>query len=194
MPVDFENTRKRSHSDQGVEYGKSRIRTLLIHIHGGGFVASTSRGHQHYVRKWTKMIPDCVIMSIDYRLAPENPYPAGLDDICQGYYWIINQASAQLGIYPKNIILTGDSAGGNLAMSLVLRCIHTGMSPPDGLLLAYPALNLSAQAFSPSLLISIDDFVLQFSLMINCMKAYVNKGDPEHDPYISPALIKDEVF
>ena len=94
------------------------IKTVIVHIHGGGFVSSSSRGHQSYLRKWTKMIPDSVIMSIDYRHAPEFCYPAPLDDVWQGYYWIFTQCWSQLGIQPKTIIVVGDSAGGNFAMGL----------------------------------------------------------------------------
>ena len=96
LSLDFETKRKRSRSDN-IHGASSGVKVVLIHIHGGGFVASTSRGHQHYVRKWAKMIPDCVIMSVDYRLAPEFPYPAALDDVWQGYYWIINYSWQLLG-------------------------------------------------------------------------------------------------
>ncbi len=135
-----------------------------------------------------------MIMSIDYRLAPEWPYPAALDDVFQGYYWILTQCWSQLGINPKNIILVGDSAGGNFAMALMLRCIHTGLRLPDGLLLAYPALNLSVKSFTPSLLISLDDFVLNMNFLVSCINSYVQGCDPATDPYISPALITDEVL
>ena len=76
---------------------RGKISTLVIHIHGGGFVALSSSGHQSYLRKWAKLIPDAVIMSVDYRLAPEYVYPEPLDDVWQGYYWIINHCNSQLG-------------------------------------------------------------------------------------------------
>jgi len=57
-------------------------------------------------------------LSIDYRLAPENPYPAALDDCWQAYNWVINYAEEVLGIKPTKIILTGDSAGANLAIGI----------------------------------------------------------------------------
>ena len=169
-------------------------------------MASTSNGHQHYLRKWAKMLPDCVIMSIDYRLAPEWPYPAALDDVCQGYYWILTQCKEQLNINPKNIIVVGDSAGGNFAMGLTLRCLHTGLRAPDGILIGYPgmlchysdttiiALNLSLKLFTPSLLISTDDPAMQMNFMISCIESYVQSCDPEVDPYVSPSLISDTVI
>ncbi len=76
-------------------------KTLIIHIHGGGFVASASSAHQYYLRKWAKSIPDSVVASIDYRLAPESSYPAALDDVWQGYYWLVKHSRDILGITPK---------------------------------------------------------------------------------------------
>ena len=77
---------------------KPKLSTIIVHIHGGGFVAMSSAGHQSYLRKWAKMVPDAIVMSIDYRLAPTAVYPASLDDVWQGYYWIIENCFSQLGI------------------------------------------------------------------------------------------------
>ncbi len=64
-----------------------------------------------------------MIFAIDYRLAPEHPFPAALDDVWQAYCWIIYHGITRLGITPAKIILSGDSAGGNLAIGLVNLCI-----------------------------------------------------------------------
>jgi hormone-sensitive lipase len=56
--------------------------------------------------------------------------------------WIINFVSQYFNVIPKKVVLTGDSAGGNLAAALVMKCIVSGVRPPDGIMLAYPALNL----------------------------------------------------
>jgi len=50
------------------------------------------------------------------------------------------------------------------------------------------------KAFTPSLLVSIDDFILQFNFLVHCMNSYTNSCNPDSDPYISPSLITDEVF
>ncbi len=110
---------------------------IVIHIHGGGFIAMSTRSHQTYLRQWAKQT-GMVVFSVEYRLAPVHKYPDGLDDVWQAYYWIITQGQTQLGLKLNRVILAGDSAGGNLALALVLRCIRTGFRPPDGLLLAYP--------------------------------------------------------
>jgi acetyl esterase/lipase len=106
-----------------------------------------------------------------------------------------------LGIDAKSVILVGDSAGGNLALGLTLRALHTNVRIPDGIILGYPgthipsppALNLSLKTFAPSMLVSIDDCLLRFNFLIACLNSYITDGDPSSDPYLSPILIKDEV-
>ena len=172
--------------------GNIRFENILIDIHGGGFIATTSRCHQTYLRKWAKNC-NVVIFAIDYKLAPKVKYPYILDEIWQAYFWIITQCTTELGIVPKKILFAGDSAGGNLAMSLTLRCIKVKFRIPDGILLGYPALNLSIRSFTPSLLNAMDDFLLRYSFLNICINSYIpDNGDPEHDPYLSPSLISDE--
>ena len=112
---------------------------LIIHIHGGGWVAMSSSSHESYLRKWTNET-DCPIISIDYRLAPEFPYPCALDDVWQAYNWIIKNASEEFNINLNKIILVGDSAGGNLALGLVLLLIVHNKRLPDKLILPYPGI------------------------------------------------------
>lgn len=77
---------------------------IILHIHGGGFIGMSSRSHQSYTRKWATML-GIPIFSIDYRLAPEFPYPAALDDCWQAYHWLRNNAEEMFGILPKKVIL-----------------------------------------------------------------------------------------
>ena len=69
---------------------------VVIHIHGGGFVALSSFTHKSYLARWVKNTK-LIFFAIDYRLAPKNPYPAGFDDIWQTYLWIVNYAETILG-------------------------------------------------------------------------------------------------
>ena len=110
---------------------------VLIHFHGGGFIAMSTRSHQVYLRKWAKHT-NTVVFTVDYRLAPEFKYPYGFDDAWQAYYWIITQGESQLGVKMRNVIVAGDSAGGNLALSVTLRAIRTHFRVPDGIVLGYP--------------------------------------------------------
>ncbi len=96
------------------------------------------------------------VFSIDYRLAPKSAFPLGLDDVWQSYNWLINNSYhffgilafyfeqyflinyLFIGIEAKNIIVSGDSAGGNLSVALTIECIKKGIRKPDGLFLMYP--------------------------------------------------------
>jgi len=93
--------------------------TIVVHIHGGGFVSMSSATHRVYVNRWVKEL-NAIHFSIDYRLAPKNMYPDGLDDVWQAYLWIINYAETILGIKKQKILITGDSAGGNLAVGIFI--------------------------------------------------------------------------
>ena len=106
--------------------------TILIHIHGGGFIAHSSSSHQSYTREWAIKL-GIPIFSIDYSLAPKYPYPAALDDVWQAYNWILIYCYNHFGnifhyldVQPKHIIVCGDSAGGNLACALTGLAIKMG--------------------------------------------------------------------
>lgn len=101
----------------------------------------SSRSHQTYSRRWANELK-IPIFAVDYKKAPEHPYPAALDDCWQAYIWILTKLSTVYNVNPKKIIVVGDSAGGNLAIALGLKCVKEGVRVPDGLLLVYPALNL----------------------------------------------------
>lgn len=124
-----------------------------MHIHGGGWVAMSSFSHQSYTRKWANYVgEDMIIFSIDYRLSPQYRYPYALEDVWQLYLWIINFSSFYMNIDIGELIIAGDSAGGNMALGVCFRAIKYGLRIPDGLLMAYPAVNLDFTAFNPYLL------------------------------------------
>lgn len=79
---------------------------IVIHIHGGGFLSMTSLAHKMYLEQWAKNLK-MIHFAIDYRLAPENKYPAALDDVWQSYLWILNYAQSVLGSYyfASNLLL-----------------------------------------------------------------------------------------
>ena len=94
-------------------------RGLILHFHGGGFVSSTSKTHLGYLKAWAKDT-DSPVLSVDYSLSPQHPYPRALHECFFVYLWAISN-SARLGWSGQRICLTGDSAGGNLAVAVALR-------------------------------------------------------------------------
>jgi hormone-sensitive lipase len=96
--------------------------SLIFHCHGGGFVCMTPKGHEPYLRFWAQQTKTPVLC-VNYGKAPLNPYPCGLQDLLDAFLFITSgrqEVLDILGFHPKNIIVTGDSAGGNLALTLTL--------------------------------------------------------------------------
>ncbi|XP_012589099.1 PREDICTED: hormone-sensitive lipase [Condylura cristata] len=155
-----------------------RSPSLVIHIHGGGFVAQTSRSHEPYLKSWAQEL-GAPILSIDYSLAPEAPFPRALEECFFAYCWAIKHC-ALLGSTGERICLAGDSAGGNLCFTVSLRAAAYGVRVPDGIMAAYPATMLMSTA-SPSRLLSLIDPLLPLSVLSRCVSAYAG-GETEDQP------------
>ncbi|MFI8997376.1 alpha/beta hydrolase [Streptomyces sp. NPDC053542] len=114
-------------------------RPALMYLHGGGFVLGTLDGVDEVCRAiaarsgWT-------VLSLEYRLAPEHPYPAALEDSFDALAWL-RGSTLESGIDPDMIAVGGDSAGGNLAAALCLRLRDLGRALPVSQVLVYPAVD-----------------------------------------------------
>ena len=93
-------------------------------------------------------------------MAPKNPYPDPINDCYQAYVWIVSHAQAQLGIKPEHVILTGDSAGGHLSVSVAILAMLRGFRIPDAIVSSYPVYCINRERFFPSVLFSMDEEVL----------------------------------
>lgn len=161
----------------------------IFHIHGGGFIAMSSRSHQNYTRRWAKEI-GAVLFSVDYRLAPEFPFPAALEDVWAAYLWVRTYSRSLLGVDIREIVVTGDSAGGNLACGVVNRAVETDIPGliPNGALLTYPALYLDVVRYSPSLELALEDLIVHHTFLRLCLQSYIQSSalSPSTDYFISP--------
>lgn len=92
------------------------------------------------------------MFSVDYWLAPEHKYPKALSDVWQIYLWILKYSREEFGISFDKIILTGDSAGGNLILGVTNLALIKGVQPPDGVHPIYPPCACAHSAFAPSTL------------------------------------------
>jgi acetyl esterase len=109
----------------------------VLYLHGGGFTVGSLDGVDDVCRLIATTAA-CAVFSVEYRLAPENPYPAALDDVRAGYSWLVAGAAA-LGIDAARIAVAGDSAGAGLAASLCLDLRDRGQRQPVLQVLVYPA-------------------------------------------------------
>uniref|UniRef100_A0A8R1HXG5 Hormone-sensitive lipase n=2 Tax=Caenorhabditis japonica TaxID=281687 RepID=A0A8R1HXG5_CAEJA len=143
---------------------------LILHCHGGGYVATSSKSHETYLRQWAKAL-NCPVVSVEYSLAPENPFPRPTEEVLFAYSWIINNPAA-VGWTGEKIVMVGDSAGGNLIMSVNIRLIQLNIKrQPDGLVLCYTPF-LFQYLPSPSRMLSVMDPLLHMGVVLRCVAAY----------------------
>ena len=116
--------------------GTTASSPALLWIHGGGYVIGSAAQDDGLCRAFAEKL-SMTVVSVDYRLAPDHPYPAALDDCWATLEWM----AAQPDINPANIAIGGASAGGGLAAALALRCVDRGAISPVVQLLSYPMLD-----------------------------------------------------
>lgn len=148
-----------------------KSKALVIHAHGGGFVSQSSKSHLVYLLEWAVNL-NMPILSVDYKLAPEDPYPRSLDEMVFAYCWALEN-SELLGSTCEKVILCGDSAGANLVLATLLKCIDIKLRKPDGIFIAYCPI-LVAFDPSPSRMLCMLDPLIPFGFMMRCLRAYSN--------------------
>lgn len=158
---------------------------LILHIHGGAFFLgslNTHRGFMSDIAVRTQM----QVLHLDYPLAPEHPFPAALDSIYSLYCQILQQ-----GIQAKDIIVSGDSAGANLALALTLKLRDIDAEKmPAGLMLLSPLLDLSLS--SESLRYNQEhDALLSMDVLATGIAYYVPAGNDPAQPEYSPLYAAD---
>lgn len=119
---------------------------------------------------------DIPILSIDYSLAPEAPFPRGLEDVFYAYCWALKNIEL-LGTTGENIVMAGDSAGANINTACVVKCIEMGIKKPRGLFNAYCPFLVNFAA-SPARFLSLVDPLLPYGFIMRVFKAY---GAVEND-------------
>jgi acetyl esterase len=178
----------------GVGIGRPRHRpSAIAYFHGGGWVIGNLDSHDGSCRM-IAAITGCVVVSVDYRLAPEHPYPAAVEDCLAAYAWV-QRNHADLGTVPGRVGVMGDSAGGNLAAVVAQetrpgrRSAVDDVPPPIAQCLVYPALDAR---FVTDSFHSMGD---RFLLTTEGMEAYRSHYLPDPATYgdlrASPILCDD---
>lgn len=160
---------------------------LVCFVHGGGWVQGDLDAYQGLC---TRLVAagGFVLCSLSYRLAPEHPFPAALDDVYAGACALRAQARS-LGTNPDRFALAGDSAGGNLAAASCIRLARAGLAKPRALGLIYPSLDLTPAWDLP--LSRSDDAILPQAVLSWYRSCYLPSGVTARDPLVSPLLVPD---
>jgi acetyl esterase/lipase len=149
----------------------------VYYLHGGGYVSGSCATHRAVVGRIARAagVP---AFSLDYRLAPEHPFPAAVVDAWLGYWWLVGQ-----GIAPQNIVVAGDSAGGGLALALLIALRDARLPAPAGAALLSPWVDLTLTA--PSLAMNEPTDFLNPAVLAASATMYL-AGRAADEPLASP--------
>jgi acetyl esterase len=161
---------------------------LMMFFHGSGFVLCSLDTHDGMCRNLAAGI-GCVVVSVDYRLAPEHKFPKGLDDCLAATRWAADHA-AELGIDPARIMVAGDSAGGNMAAVIALRLRDEGGPELCGQMLLYPVTDYHTPG-TPSYAENADGYGLTRDTMEWFWAHYLNSPAEAANPLASPLRARD---
>jgi acetyl esterase len=154
---------------------------LLVFFHGGGFMYGDLESHDAPCRVLAEQAR-VRVLAVDYRMGPEDPFPAAYDDALAAYEWAVANAES-LGCDPQRLAVGGDSAGGNLAAGVALEAARRGW-PLAFQLLVYPATDCDRQTRSFDLF--GEGFYLTRAFMDLANECYIPAGHDLHDPRLSP--------
>ena len=159
----------------------------IVYLHGGGWVVGDLDTHDASCRLLARET-GAVVVSVDYRRAPEDPHPAGLEDALAAFDWV-HDNPRELAIRPGAVAVMGDSAGGNLAAVLCLMARDRGGPMPLAQGLLYPATDL--RMLSASIGTFAEGFFLTRADMEWYLEQYVPDLAQRTDPLVSPLLADD---
>ncbi len=167
-------------------FGKGPFPVLLF-IHGGGWVFGTLNSYDDFCRKMTTQA-GVIVVSVGYRVAPEHPFPVPVEDCYSALKWVSKNIQHYQGI-PSEIVIGGDSAGGNLAAACTLLAKEDNMKPCVAQILIYPV--TSAKTDSQSYEQFGKNYFLTKAMMQWFIKLYLADPKDADNPLVSPVLAKD---
>lgn len=155
---------------------------LVVFLHGGGWTIGSVADYDPIVRQIAARA-DAVVVSVDYRLAPEHPFPAPYDDAWAGLQWAVANAPS-IGADPARVALWGDSAGGNLSAAVALRARDEGGPALVLQVLVYPVTDAAMDTVSYR--DNGEGYFLERATMRYFWDAYTRNGTDGSDPRLSP--------
>ena len=152
---------------------------VILYIHGGGFMSGSCATHRMHVAKFA-LGTGVKALLFDYRLAPEHPYPAAVDDCLAAYRWLLAE-----GYAPANIVVGGESAGGTLTLALLVALRDLALPLPSGGVSISPVTDLTCSA--PSFLGNYKTDIAPFNSWKIWTQYYIADNDPAL-PWLSPLM------
>jgi epsilon-lactone hydrolase len=156
----------------------ARTDAVVLYLHGGGYVIGSPRSHRHLAAAIARAAGVSALL-IDYRLAPEHPFPAALEDAVEAYQWLLGR-----GVAPGRVIVAGDSAGGGLTVATLLALRDRGLPRPAGGVCISPWVDLTCSGATYATKAAVDPIVTRESVAMMA-QAYAGSGDPKA-PLLSP--------
>jgi len=168
--------------------GQAPDAPLMVFLHGGGWMLASLRSYDTPCRRLAAKA-GCVVVSVDYRLAPEHPFPAAVDDAWDAYTWAAGHATA-VGASPRRLVVCGDSAGGNLAAVVAQQCLDEPRHPVALQVLIYPSTDMTRHW--PSFDRNASGYMLTTAALRMFFEQYVPDPADRADPRASP-MLRDDV-
>jgi acetyl esterase len=160
---------------------------LVVYVHGGGWTLGSVQAADGPCRRLAHAA-QCVIVSIEYRLAPESPFPVPLDDCVAAIGWILDDP-ARITSGTSTVVTLGDSAGGNLVLSAAIRRRDDGLRQADAQMLVYPCVTSPHGNVLPSMTENADAPVLTARTIAWYWDTYLDGREP--DPRVDLLQVKD---
>lgn len=172
-PVDAGGVSAEWSAAAGVDEAK-----VVLYVHGGGYVMGSAGSHRDMTGRLSKAA-GARVLSLNYRLAPEHPFPAPVDDAVAAYRWLLAQ-----GISPGNVAIAGDSAGGGLAIATLLALRDAGEPLPAAGIGISPWVDMEGTGESMTTRAAVDP-VVQKEGLLGMAKLYLGDADPK-SPLAAP--------
>lgn len=150
----------------------------LLYLHGGGYVIGSTTTHQELAAR-ISLAAGCKVLIIDYRLAPESPFPAAVEDAASSYRWLVDK-----GFDPSRLAIAGDSAGGGLAVATLVSLRESGVPLPACAVCISPWVDLECTGESMVSKASVDPMITRQGLL-DSAALYLDGARP-HSPLASP--------
>ncbi len=168
--------------DEDLRINSSRSRWVILQLHGGGYVGAMRKQYKQMAGLYSEVGGGATVLTVDYRVAPEYPFPAALEDAMASYDWLLEH-----GYKPDQIVLAGDSAGGGLCMALCHTLKSMWRELPAGIIAMSPWTDLTVSGPSYTENYDIDPVFGNDRSALIFDNPYIGDANPR-DPRISPAF------